>query len=155
MQNRFAVLFVDLDQFKLVNDSLGHSAGDALLIDVARRLRTVVRSASRPEDAAPPLLARIGGDEFAVLLPLVEKHEEAAHVAEGLLERLREPFYFEDRRLIISASIGIALYSAGDGPEDLLRNADTAMYAAKTSGKSHYEFFNERHAGARRRPLQY
>lgn len=139
----FAVLCIDLDQFKLVNDSLGHAAGDELLIDVARRLRTIVRAASRQEDPAAPVVARIGGDEFAVLLPQSQTQEEAATIAERVLERLREPFYFEDHRVFISASVGIAFHAAGSGPEDLLRNADTAMYAAKTGGKSRFEIFNE------------
>jgi len=139
----FAVLCIDLDQFKLFNDNLGHAAGDELLIDVARRLRTSVRAAPRNEDPAAPVVARIGGDEFAILLPQIQKEEEASTVAKRVLERLREPFYFEDHRLFISASIGIAFHAAGNGPEDVLRNADTAMYAAKSGGKSRSEIFDE------------
>jgi diguanylate cyclase (GGDEF)-like protein/PAS domain S-box-containing protein len=143
-QNKvFAVLFVDLDQFKLVNDSFGHAAGDELLIDVAERLRAGVRSSSRRGGAGESVVARIGGDEFAIFLGHIQNDTEASTIATRMLERLGQPFYFEGRRLFVSASIGIALSSTGDTPEELLNNADAAMYHAKTNGKARFEFFNQ------------
>jgi len=139
----FAVLFIDLDQFKMVNDSLGHAAGDELLIDVAGRLRTSIRSGSRLGGPAQSIAARIGGDEFAILLCHIVHESDASIVASRILERLTEPFQFEGRSMFVSASIGIAVSSSGDTAEELLRNADTAMYRAKTNGKARYEFFNE------------
>lgn len=142
-QARFAVLFIDLDQFKLVNDSLGHAAGDELLVDLAGRLRASVRSSNRPGGAGQSVVARIGGDEFAMLVSGLQQESEASVVAARIIERLSEPFFFEGRRIVVSASIGIALDSSGVTPEDLLRNADTAMYQAKTNGKARFEYFNE------------
>ena len=143
-QNKlFAVLFVDLDQFKVVNDSLGHAAGDELLIDVAGRLRAGIRSSSRRAGSAESVVARIGGDEFAIFLGDIERETDASTIAARILERLGEAFFFEGRRMLVSASIGIALSSTGSTPEELLHNADTAMYHAKTNGKARFEFFNE------------
>lgn len=139
----FAVLFVDLDQFKMVNDSLGHVAGDELLIDVAGRLRTSIRSSSRSGAATQSVVARIGGDEFAVLIGHVLPDADASIVADRILEKLSEPFEFEGRSVFVSASIGIALNSSAGTAEELLRNADTAMYRAKTNGRARSEFFNE------------
>jgi diguanylate cyclase (GGDEF)-like protein/PAS domain S-box-containing protein len=139
----FAVLFVDLDQFKLVNDSLGHEAGDELLIDVAGRLRASIRSSSRRGGSGESVVARIGGDEFAIFLGLLQSETEASTIALRILERLAEPFQFEGRQMLVSASIGIALSSTGNTPEELLHNADTAMYLAKTNGKARFEFFTE------------
>ncbi len=139
----FAVLFIDLDGFKLVNDSLGHAAGDELLIDVAGRLRATVRSSSRRGDSGRSPVARIGGDEFAVLLANIQRESDASVVAARILDRIGEPFHFEGRQMFISASIGIALSYTGSTPEDLLRNADTAMYHAKGQGKGRFEFFNQ------------
>jgi diguanylate cyclase (GGDEF)-like protein/PAS domain S-box-containing protein len=139
----FAVLFVDLDQFKLVNDSFGHAAGDELLVDVAGRLRSGVRSGSRRDNSAESVVARIGGDEFAIFLRPIQSAADASIIAARILERLREPFQFEGRQMHISASIGIALNSINDTPEELLHNADIAMYHAKSNGKARFEFFNE------------
>jgi diguanylate cyclase (GGDEF)-like protein/PAS domain S-box-containing protein len=139
----FAILFIDLDQFKLVNDSLGHAAGDELLIDVAGRLRASVRSSPRRGGTSESVVARIGGDEFAALLGYIQRETDASTIAARILERLGEPFYIEGRKIFVSASIGIALNSTGNTPEELLHNADTAMYLAKTSGKARFEFFNE------------
>jgi diguanylate cyclase (GGDEF)-like protein/PAS domain S-box-containing protein len=139
----FAVLFVDLDQFKLVNDNFGHAAGDELLIDVAGRLRGGIRSGPARNGTGESVVARIGGDEFAIFLGNIQYDIDASMIAARLLERLGEPFYFEGRRLLVSASIGIALSSTGETPEELLNNADAAMYHAKTSGKARFEFFNE------------
>ncbi len=139
----FAVLFVDLDGFKLINDSLGHAAGDETLIDVAGRLRASVRNRSRRSGSGQSAVARIGGDEFAILLFDIQQESDASVVAARVLDRISEPFYFDGHRMFVSASIGIALSSTATTPEDLLRNADTAMYHAKNNGKGRFEFFNE------------
>ncbi|HUD54176.1 MAG TPA: EAL domain-containing protein [Terracidiphilus sp.] len=139
----FAVLFLDLDQFKLVNDSLGHTAGDELLVDVAGRLRACIRTSIRGSGQGKSIVARVGGDEFAILLTHIQSEADPATVSKRILERLGEPFFLEGRRMFVSASIGIALSSTGNTPEDLLRNADTAMYQAKANGKGRAEYFNE------------
>jgi diguanylate cyclase (GGDEF)-like protein/PAS domain S-box-containing protein len=139
----FAVLFIDLDQFKTVNDSLGHTAGDELLIDVAGRLRAGMRNSSRPGEQAKSVVARVGGDEFAILLTHMRNLTDPAIVAARILERLSEPFYLEGRHVSASASIGITLGSPESTPETLLRNADSAMYHAKANGKARFEFFND------------
>ena len=123
-----AVLFLDLDRFKNVNDSLGHAVGNLLLQAVARRLQ----SATRAEDT----VARLGGDEFVVFLPQLDDPEEAAAVAAKILERFNEPFTLSSHRLFASPSIGIALFpSDGDDSDALLENADIAMYRAKQLGR--------------------
>jgi diguanylate cyclase (GGDEF)-like protein/PAS domain S-box-containing protein len=132
-----AVLFLDLDDFKVVNDSFGHKAGDTLLQAIARR----VDGALRPGDT----VARLGGDEFAVLLEGIHQAQDAAQVAERIAEQLKEPVTIDGRLIVPSASIGIALTTAGESAaEDLLRNADVAMYAAKADGKARSTFFDER-----------
>ena len=129
-----AVLFLDLDDLKAVNDGHGHEAGDMLLVSVADRLR----SALRTQDT----LARLGGDEFAVLAEEVEGEEGAVQVAERLLERLRAPIRLGSADLVVTASIGVALSAPGASrPPDLLRAADAAMYAAKSAGKAGYRVF--------------
>lgn len=127
---RAAVVFVDLDDFKGVNDGLGHSAGDLLLVEVAARLRSVVREA----DTA----ARLGGDEFAVLLVDVDGESAALDVARRLHERLREPMDLLGQSVVPGASIGVAVSGDGVGVDGLLRHADLAMYHAKRSGRSRY-----------------
>ena len=139
----FAVLFIDLDDFKVVNDSLGHAAGDELLIDVAGRLRGSIRSTSHHREGGQSVVARIGGDEFAILLSPIERENDAAIITQRILTRLSEPIHFEGRRILVSASIGIAFNAPDATPDDLLRNADTAMYSAKSSGKSRVAIFNE------------
>lgn len=143
MDTHFAVLFVDLDDFKVINDSLGPGAGDELLIDVAGRLRASIRASSQSQDGAQSEVARVGGDEFAVLLSPLESDDEAAIFAQRILARLSEPAHFEGRRVFISASIGVAFNSSGATSEDILRNADTAMYSAKSAGKACVEVFNQ------------
>ncbi len=127
-----AVLFIDLDNFKTVNDSLGHAAGDHVLVETAHR----VRSALRTEDTA----ARLGGDEFAVLLEDADV-TAAARVAERIRSELGTPFWVLGQEVYISASIGIAMREDGNTAGELLRNADVAMYTAKTKGKARFEIF--------------
>jgi diguanylate cyclase (GGDEF)-like protein/PAS domain S-box-containing protein len=129
-----AVLFLDLDRFKLVNDTLGHQGGDRLLMDVARRLE----SALRPGDT----VARLGGDEFTVLLDDVHDVREAIVVAERVHDALTAPFRLESRELFVSTSIGIALAGPGAEPDQVLRDADTAMYRAKTDGRACHAVFD-------------
>jgi diguanylate cyclase (GGDEF)-like protein/PAS domain S-box-containing protein len=130
-----AVLFIDLDDFKHVNDSLGHAAGDQLLVAAARRLQGCLR----PADTA----ARLGGDEFAVLLERVTDADAAAAVAARVLDTLHQPFGLNGRTIPIKASVGVAAGRPGvDEAEELLRNADVAMYAAKAGGKDRYELFH-------------
>ena len=129
----FALMFMDLDQFKNINDTLGHSVGDALLAEVARRLQGTLRECDT--------VARLGGDEFAVLLPGADS-PGAELVAAKLLERLAEPCMVQGHELSMTMSIGIATYpSDGDDYEILSRNADTAMYRAKHEGKATWRFF--------------
>ncbi len=131
-RQRFAVMFLDFDRFKLINDSLGHSAGDDFLVLVASRIRYSVR----PED----VVARLGGDEFAVLV--TDEHDVIA-MAERLLNALRHPFYVAGTEVSTSASIGITTSSIGYySPEDVLRDADIAMYKAKAAGKARYALFD-------------
>jgi diguanylate cyclase (GGDEF)-like protein/PAS domain S-box-containing protein len=128
------VLFLDLDNFKLVNDSLGHGAGDRLLLAVAERLQTVVRA----EDTA----ARFGGDEFTILLEDVATESDATDAAKRIETALATPFTIDGRELFVSASIGIALSGGrSGGSETLVRNADLAMYRAKLNGKARHETF--------------
>jgi diguanylate cyclase (GGDEF)-like protein len=131
---RFAVLFIDLDRFNVVNDSLGHHAGDMLLGEIAQRLCEEV-------DRAP--IARLGGDEFIILVAGAGERE-ARQAAEGILAALRRPFTLGGRELFISASIGIALAeSQYSSPEEMLRDADAAMYEAKRCGRSTYRIFDQ------------
>ncbi|WP_170162304.1 diguanylate cyclase domain-containing protein [Caldimonas tepidiphila] len=135
------VLFGDLDDFKTVNDSLGHEAGDRLLVLVAERLQ----QAARGSDS----VARLGGDEFAVLLGRVRDIGEAAAIAARIVDSINQPFLLDGRQIHIGASIGIAMARPGDTPHELLRNADLAMYRAKNGGKRRHETFTpEMHAAA-------
>ncbi|MDI6772445.1 MAG: EAL domain-containing protein [bacterium] len=129
-----AVLFLDLDRFKNVNDSLGHAAGDELLVGVARRLEACLR----PGDT----VARLGGDEFAMLLDDITGVDDAVSIADRMQEALGPPFTLGGHEVFTTASIGIALPTADEEqPEELLRNADTAMYRAKTQGRRRYVLF--------------
>ena len=129
---RFSVLFLDLDGFKAVNDSFGHSIGDRLLVEVAQRIRACIR--------ARDTIARIGGDEFVVLLD-ADEPADAAAVADKLVTAIRQPFTIGELELRVSASIGIAIYPGADGRRDLLKDADAAMYHAKEMGRNCYCFF--------------
>jgi diguanylate cyclase (GGDEF)-like protein/PAS domain S-box-containing protein len=140
----FAVLFVDLDRFKLVNDSLGHAAGDELLMGISGRLKASVRGAGTgSERLGHCVVARLGGDEFAVLLNGTCQISEAVAVAERILTSLSAPFQIAGRQVFGTVSIGIAQGNGANSPEDLLRDADAAMYYAKTKGKARYEVFDE------------
>lgn len=131
----FAVLFLDLDRFKLVNDSLGHIIGNQLLVAIARRLQPCVRLGDT--------VARLGGDEFVILLEGIESASDATRVAERILMELAQPFHLSEHEMFATASIGIALSSTGyEQPEAILRDADAAMYRAKALGKSRYELFD-------------
>ena len=138
----FAVAFLDLDRFKVVNDSLGHLAGDQLLIALGKRIHSCIRQVDT--------VARLGGDEFAVLIHGITDVRDATRVAERILMELSTPFELDGEEIYTTASIGIALSSTGyDKPEDILRDADTAMYRAKMAGRSRYEVFDRNmHASA-------
>ncbi len=131
-----AVIFLDLDDFKKVNDSLGHEIGDKLLIEAARRLQQVVRKSDT--------VGRLGGDEFIVLLGGLNAAEDALPFTENLLNQLRSSFLIEGRELLLSGSAGISVYPQdGDTPSELLRNADSAMYHAKEAGRNTFSYFTE------------
>ena len=130
------VLFLDLDNLKLINDSLGHKAGDQLLLAIAERLRGCLRD----DDST----ARLGGDEFTVLLNAIRGPQEATTVAQRILEQLQQPIDLGGHDVVPTVSIGVALSKPGSGQaDDLLRNADVAMYRAKANGKARYELFDE------------
>ncbi|MHC4209700.1 MAG: putative bifunctional diguanylate cyclase/phosphodiesterase [Planctomycetota bacterium] len=142
---KFAVLFLDFDRFKIINDSLGHEVGDQLLIAISERLRANLRGLDTPArigDAHLP--ARLGGDEFVVLLDGIVDGRDALIVAERLQEALSKPYILEGHEVISTASIGI-VFSDGnyERPDDILRDADTAMYQAKSSGKARHVVFDE------------
>ena len=133
-KRNLAVMFLDLDRFKFINDSLGHDAGDQLLKEVARRLRASVRETDT--------VARLGGDEFTVLLPEISGPQSAETVAAKILAATREPYRLADKELFVTSSIGISLYPAdGEDAETLMKNADTAMYHIKEQGRAGYCFY--------------
>jgi diguanylate cyclase (GGDEF)-like protein len=147
---RFAVLFIDLDRFKVVNDSLGHGAGDSLIVQVGARLLASLRREdvlARPSadgDADIDTLARLGGDEFTVLLDDIRDPSDAVRVAERIQAALGQPFVVDGHEVYASASIGIATSSTGYAtPEEVLRDADLAMYRAKSLGKARSELFDQ------------
>lgn len=134
--NLYAVLFLDFDRFKVINDSLGHAEGDNLLKQIARRLETATRTGD--------LVARLGGDEFVVLLSEMLDQSDAVQIAERIQNNLKTPFELSEREVFVSASIGIALSTAGHTrAEDMLRDADIAMYRAKAKGRARYQVFDE------------
>jgi diguanylate cyclase (GGDEF)-like protein/PAS domain S-box-containing protein len=135
-KRKLAAMFLDLDRFKLVNDTLGHSMGDRLLKAVANRLQSCLRSGDT--------LSRFGGDEFTLLLPEVRTRDDVVVIAEKILDRLNQPFVIDGHELFVGASIGISMYpEAGDTGEALIQNADIAMYHVKGRGKNGYQFFSE------------
>jgi PAS domain S-box-containing protein len=165
--NKFAVLFIDLDEFKVFNDSLGHAAGDALLIQIARRLTVSIRGAdtiSRSTSmkgastfASEESLARLGGDEFTILLEDIRDCGDAIRVAERIQERLGIPFVVEGQKVVTTASIGIAFCATSyANSEDLVRDAEIAMYRAKREGKARCQVFDNamHHVAVRRLRLE-
>ncbi|CAD5374732.1 Histidine kinase [Rubrivivax sp. A210] len=147
LQHHFALLLIDLDRFKIINDTLGHWAGDELLHEVGRRLRACVRHSDQVMDGmleaagarshrALETVGRLGGDEFVALLPEVASDRDAKRVADRILEALREPIVISGQERFVTASVGVAVFPRdGNSVVDLLRNADVAMYAAKEQGK--------------------
>lgn len=133
-KHQVAVLFIDLDRFKMINDSLGHTVGDALLQQVAHRLQGGIRFTD--------IVARQGGDEFVIVLSVVKNLQSVTKIAENLLKALREPFIVSGQELYISASIGISLYPThGSTVTEILRHADNAMYKVKDQGKNSFQYF--------------
>lgn len=129
-----AVMLIDLDRFKVINDTLGHAIGDRLLQEVAQRLTGCLREGDT--------VARLGGDEFMLLLPGVEHTKSTIKIVQKILETFKSPFYFNDHELHITTSIGIALYpDDGEDAQTLLKNADTALHRAKEQGRNNYQFY--------------
>lgn len=135
-KRKLATMFLDLDRFKLVNDTLGHNMGDRLLKAVASRLQSCLRGGDT--------LSRFGGDEFTLLLPEVRTRDDVVVIAEKILDRLNEPFVIDGHELFVGASIGISMYpEGGENGEALVQNADIAMYHVKSRGKNGYQFFSD------------
>ncbi len=132
----FSLLFIDIDKFKTINDSLGHAAGDAVLLAVAQRLA----QSTRKVDTA----ARLGGDEFVLMLDQLVEHDRVASFTEKLLQTLKAPIAFEGHTLRVEYSVGISRFPEdGDTAETLLHNADSAMYRTKTGGRNGYRFTSD------------
>ncbi|HSE58267.1 MAG TPA: EAL domain-containing protein [Nitrospiraceae bacterium] len=141
------ILFLDIDRFKFINDSLGHSAGDALLKQVAERIVEAIRASDsvvRPGSSETAgAVARLGGDEFTILLPDLRQPDHASGIARRILSAIANPFLVEGREVFITGSIGISLHPTdGENLEELLKNADTAMYQAKNEGRNNYQFYS-------------
>jgi diguanylate cyclase (GGDEF)-like protein/PAS domain S-box-containing protein len=135
-EEKFALLFLDLDHFKEVNDSLGHAAGDRVLLEASRRLLSLIRQ----EDT----LARLGGDEFTILLENIHNIKDVTQMARKILDAFKAPFEIDEKRLYLGCSIGISIYpDDGDNAEDLLKYADNAMYKAKENGRNSFEFYTK------------
>lgn len=133
-RKRVALMFIDLDKFKPINDNFGHAVGDLLLQEVAKRLQACVRKSDT--------VSRLGGDEFVVLLPNLDEKEGAIVVAEKILHAMAQPFELVGQSFQISSSIGIAVYPEdGDDEKTLLKHADIAMYFAKKSGRNNLKYF--------------
>jgi diguanylate cyclase (GGDEF)-like protein len=135
-QRRLAVLFIDLDRFKLINDILGHDAGDVLLKAISLRLKECVRSSD--------VVARLGGDEFVVLLPQVTGQDEVSTVARKLLCSAAKPVFILGQECRVTASIGISIYPVdADDEQSLMKHADIAMYLAKDEGRNNFQFYSD------------
>ncbi|MFN7724193.1 MAG: putative bifunctional diguanylate cyclase/phosphodiesterase [Rubrivivax sp.] len=166
LQQQFALLMIDLDRFKIVNDTLGHSAGDELLFEVARRLRACVRHSDTVTDSAmDPVsgrsnrtleaVGRLGGDEFVALLPEVGDERDAQAVADRILKVMREPIVVAGQECFTTASVGIAMYPRdGETVADIMRNADMAMYAAKDAGRNGKSVYSPSLVGRGQRVLE-
>jgi len=134
-KSKMALLFIDLDHFKEINDSLGHDAGDEILINVTQRLSKIIRK----EDT----LSRLGGDEFTVIVENLEQGQNASLLAQKIISQLEQPIEFADNLLYVSSSIGISLYpDDGDNCQNLLKYADSAMYKAKNEGRNNFQFYS-------------
>lgn len=142
----FAVMFLDLDRFKRVNDSLGHRIGDELIIEAAKRLRNSLRDTDTvtQSGADQSIIARMGGDEFTILVEDIRSGSDAARIAERLVHRFEEPFVIQDQELRVTCSIGVTTSESGyHSVLELLRDADLAMYRAKAAGRGRWELFDE------------
>ncbi|MDP3084628.1 MAG: EAL domain-containing protein [Rubrivivax sp.] len=165
-QHQFAMLLIDLDRFKIINDTLGHGAGDELLIEVARRLRGCVRhsdqviegaleAAGSRSHHALEAVGRLGGDEFVALLPEVGEDLDAERVAQRILEVMREPIFVGGQECFVTASVGVAIYPRdGTTVADLIRNSDVAMYSVKAQGKNAAAIYGPQLAGRGREKLE-
>lgn len=135
-KGQLALIFVDLDRFKMINGTLGHEVGDLLLIETAQRLKASVREYD--------VVARLAGDEFTVILPEIESTRNATDIADRIVKSIAEPLLLDGNELMITSSVGICFYPAdGHDPATLVKNADAAMYRAKAGGKNRYEVFSE------------
>jgi diguanylate cyclase (GGDEF)-like protein len=133
---RLAILMLDLDRFKIVNDTLGHSVGDELLKAVGQRLSSMMRKSDT--------ISRIGGDEFVLVLPQISQIDDVTKFAQRILGAFQEPFVFGKNRLQVTTSVGIAIYpDDGTDIENLLKNADSAMYWVKEHGRSKYKYYRD------------
>ena len=166
MGHQVGVLLIDLDRFKIINDLFGHTAGDELLMEVARRLKSCVRHSDQVMESSLESMGsrshrtleavgRLGGDEFVALLPEVSDESDAERVAQRVLEVMREPFFVGGQECFVTASVGIALFPRdGNSEADLLRNSDYAMYAAKTQGRNAHSLYRPALAGMGREKLE-
>ena len=166
MQHQFALLLIDLDRFKIINDTLGHGAGDELLVEVGRRLRACVRHSDQVMDGALEAagarshraleaVGRLGGDEFVALLPEITDDADAESVAQRVLEALRQPIFVSGQECFLTASVGVAIYPRdGNSVVDLLRNSDVAMYSVKAQGKNAAAIYSPQLAGRGREKLE-
>ncbi|MBC7939058.1 MAG: EAL domain-containing protein, partial [Chitinophagaceae bacterium] len=166
LSHQFALLLIDLDRFKIINDTLGHGAGDELLVEVGRRLRSCVRHSDQVMEGALEAagarshrsleaVGRLGGDEFVALLPEVAADEDAERVAQRILEALREPIFVSGQECFVTASVGVAIFPRdGNSVVDLLRNSDVAMYSVKAQGKNSSAIYSPQLAGRGREKLE-
>ena len=164
--HQVALLLIDLDRFKVINDTLGHGAGDELLMEVSRRLRSCVRHSDQVMESSLEAMGsrshrtleavgRLGGDEFVALLPEVSDERDAERVAKRILDLMREPIFVGGQECFVTASVGIALYPRdGATMADVLRNADVAMYAVKSSGRNSSSLYSPALAGKGREKLE-
>jgi len=166
LQHQFALLLIDLDRFKIINDTLGHSAGDELLMEVARRLRGCVRHSDQVMEGALEAagsrshrtleaVGRLGGDEFVALLPEVGEDGDAERVAQRILEVMREPIFVSGQECFVTASVGVAIFPRDGGTvADLMRNSDVAMYSVKAQGRNSSAIYGPQLAGRGREKLE-
>lgn len=155
--NGFGLLFVDVDNFKQINDTYGHEAGDTVLIQLSQRLQAIASRWESETGTASTLVARIGGDEFTVLLPLIDESRQCSQFATAARDACREVFAFQGAQIPLSVSIGISLYPQdGDSVDELLKTSDMAMYQAKRLGKNNYQFYDPaiNRRGKRRADIQ-